>query len=104
MEAQTVRSTQEIVQDLRKVSTKNTAVYTRRTTMSPYVSEYRKNAICTVPYGEEHYEFSFSVRKALALQEMMKDGSFDRMVEVAVRKQNEIDKRENRKMVDVIQL
>ena len=103
------RTQADIIRDLNRnentsgMSSKDVPVYTRRTTVHPYVSEYRKNAICTIPYGEDNFEFSFSVRKAQALQKMMKDGSFDRLVEAAEKKQKEIDAREHKK-VDVIQL
>lgn len=72
----------------------------RRTTEFPYVSEYRKNAIMTIPYGEDNFEFSFSVRKGIALKRMMENGAFDKLLEMAMKMQEKIDARET----DIIQI
>jgi hypothetical protein len=113
MEQQQVRSESSILRELKQVSTgNNTKVVEvqlgnfkrpRRTCVRPYVSEYRGNAIMTVPYGAEGFEFSFSIRKGLALNHLMEKGIFQELLRVAVEKQREIDGRKS-KSNDVIEI
>lgn len=96
MEAQqaTVKTVGQVLTQYRKETT-NYNGKPRRTTEGPYVAEYRKHAICTIPYGEEHWEFSFSVRKAEAIQGMIDSGKWGKMLEVARIMQSKIDARES---------
>ena len=64
----------------------------RRTCEKPYISVYKGNAIMTIPYGKENFEFSFSVRKGQALGRMMADGSFDDLLCAAVDLQGDLDR------------
>ena len=81
MEAQT-RNTTAVLAEMN--GQKNNAFHKpRRTTERAYVGVYREQAICTIPYGEDNYEFSFSVRKALAIQKMIENGDWAKMVKVA---------------------
>lgn len=113
MQTQQVRSESSILRELKQVSTgNNTKVVEvqlgdfkrpRRTTQRPYVSEYKGNAIMTIPYGEDNFEFSFSIRKGLALNHLMEKGIFQELLRVAVEKQKEIDMRKM-KANDVIEI
>jgi len=100
-----MRTTNEIVKELsgsEKVEQENSSIVVvqmgtyqrpRRTCKKPYVSVFKGNAIMTIPYGPEGFEFSFSVRKGLALEKMMRDGSFDRLLTVALMEQTKINLR-----------
>ena len=112
MEAiQTVKKPEDVLRELN--SDKNTSIVriqlgnfqrTRRVCAAPYVSNYKGNAVCTVPYGEDNWEFSFSLRKAQALQAMMRDGSFDDLVAEAVRVQEKADAMKPRVCVGILEI
>ncbi len=97
-----VRSESEILRDLQQVSTKNTPgsivkiqlgefQRPRRTTPVPYISNYKGNAIITIPYGPDNFEFSFSVRKGLAIHTMCKTGDFQKLLLKAMDLQEKLD-------------